>query len=96
MDDSGSIISYAPTIEAGGDVESLLGEVLRGSQSPAWKLLDNQAEALNPRDFISQEDDTIGSDFEREFEELGELSADGENEGMFPNLAAFLYIGAGC
>ena len=81
-DDSASIISYAPTIEAGGDVESLLGEVLRGSQSPAWKLLDNQAEAVNPWDFMSQEDDAIGSDFEQEFEELGEISTNGENEGM--------------
>ena len=85
--DSASIRSYAPTLETGGDVESLLGEVL-GQQSPAWKLLSSQAEVINPFDLLSYEDDQPTADFNREFDELSELDADGNNEGtLFLNVA---------
>ncbi len=81
-DESASVRSYAPTLEAGGDVESLLGEVLGASSaSPAWGLLSSQAERLNPFDSISYEDDELTADFNREFDELGEINPEGDNEG---------------
>ena len=82
--DSGSVRSYAPTLETGGDVESLLGEVLGASQeSPAWRLHNTQNEAPDPFDSVTYEDDEATVDFYREFDEISAIAADGENEGKF-------------
>ncbi len=81
-DESASVKSYAPTLEAGGDVESLLGEVLGASSaSPAWGLLSSQGERLDPFESISYEDDEVTADFNQEFEDLGEINAESDNEG---------------
>ena len=81
-DESASVRSYAPTLEAGGDVESLLGEVLGASSaSPAWGMLSSQAERLDPFDSISFDDDVLTADFNREFDEIGEIDPEGNNEG---------------
>ena len=81
-DESVSVRSYAPTLEAGGDVESLLGEVLGASSaSPAWGLLSTQAERLDPFDFINYDDGELTADFNQEFDELGEIDSEGNNEG---------------
>ena len=80
--DSASVKSYAPTLEAGGDVESLLGEVLGASQgSPAWKLLSTQYEAPDPFDSVTYEDDEATVEFYREFDEIRAVDPDGGNEG---------------
>lgn len=85
--DSASVRSYAPTLETGGDVESLLGEVLGASQeSPAWRLHSTQNEAPDTFDSITCEDDEATVDFYREFDEIGAIAADGENEGKFVHL----------
>ena len=83
-DDSASIRSYAPTIGTLGDAESLLGDVLEGAgqQSPAWKLLSSQTEKVNPFNLLPFDKDEPTADFNREFDELGELDAQGENEGV--------------
>ena len=79
--DSTSVRSYAPTLETGGDVESLLGDVLGVSQeSPAWRL-HAQNEAPDPFDSAVYEDDEATVDFYREFDEISPIAADGENEG---------------
>lgn len=81
--DSASVRSYAPTLETGGDVESLLGEVVGVSQeSPAWKL-STQNEAPDTFDSAIYEDDEATVDFYREFDEISAVAADGENEGRF-------------
>ena len=81
-DESASLRSYAPTLEAGGDVESLLGEVLGASStSPAWGLLSNQPERLDPFETINFEDNVLTADFNREFDEIGEIDLEGNNEG---------------
>ncbi|KAI9760817.1 MAG: hypothetical protein M4579_001447 [Chaenotheca gracillima] len=80
-EDNASIVSYAPTLEAGGDVESLMGEVLGTDQQfPAWKFLDKHLEELDPFDIICDEDKDLSISFDREFDELGELNEDGSNE----------------
>ena len=80
--DSTSIRSYIPTLEASGDVESLLGEVLSNYASPAWKKLD--AHALGQSSYfegVSHEVDSLDETFEREFDELEPFRPDGSNEG---------------
>ncbi|MCJ1336279.1 Vacuolar fusion protein mon1 [Bachmanniomyces sp. S44760] len=80
-DDTASTRSYAPTLEASGDVESLLGEILgAGQQSPAWKLISSHAEHGDPFDDFPHDDDEPTADFNREFDELGELNAEEDNE----------------
>lgn len=80
--DSASIRSYAPTLETGGDAESLLGDVLGASQeSSAWRLLSTQIEAPDPFDSVTYEDDEATVDFYREFDEISAVAADGDNEG---------------
>lgn len=92
-DDSASVRSFAPTVEAGGDVESLLGEVLGGPQeTPPWKLRSSHVEAPDPFDLITYEDDPGLKDFEREFDELSELDAEGNNEGLEQSLRNFLLV----
>lgn len=90
--DSASVRSYAPTLETGGDVESLLGEVLGASQeSPAWRLHNTQNEAPDPFESMTYEDDEVDVDFYREFDEIGAVAADGENEGKFGLVSILLY-----
>ena len=90
--DSTSVRSYAPTLETGGDAESLLGEVLGSSQqSPAWRLQSTQNEASDPFEIITYEDDEVNADFYREFDEIGAVTTDGENEGRFVLVSVLLY-----
>lgn len=82
--DSASVRSYAPTLETGGDVESLLGEVLGEPQeSPSWRLQTTQIESPDPFDSVAYEDDEATVDFYREFDEISAVAADGKNEGKF-------------
>ena len=81
-DDSASIRSYAPTLEAGGELASLLGENFDSSrQDPGWKTLEAQFEAAGLTDCFNYEEDENLSRFEEEFDELGELDSEGTNEG---------------
>lgn len=83
--DSASLKSYAPTLETGGEVESLLGDVLGSSQeSSARKLLSTQNEAPDPFEAVLYEDDEVTADFYREFDEISAIDADGTNEGKKP------------
>lgn len=85
--DSASVRSYAPTLEAGGDVESLLGEVLGSSQeSPAWKLLSTKDEGAYYFEPINYEEDEVTADFYREFDEVRSVDTDGANEGRSVSL----------
>jgi vacuolar fusion protein MON1 len=79
-DDTTSIMSFAPTIQHGGDVESLLGEVL-DSTSPGWKLLTSQRfDEVNPFDQLLREDKDLETSFDLEFSELEGINGDGSNE----------------
>ena len=79
-DDSASLKSSAPT--TGGEVESLLGDIIgAGQQSPAWRLLSGHMEKSNPFDLLPYDDEEPKADFSREFDELDELDSSGDNEG---------------
>ena len=79
-DDSASLMSYAPTLRANGDLASLLDEGLN-SQSPAWRLLSSQVDTVDPFEAVEYEDHSL-LNFEKEFEEIGEVDSQGGNEGQ--------------
>ena len=82
-DESASVISYAPTVGTMGDAESLLGDILgAGQENPAWRLMSSQTEKADPFNFLSFENEEPTADFNREFDELGALDAQGNNEGI--------------
>ena len=86
-DDSASVKSFAPTIEAGGEVESLLGEVLSDpEETPSWKFLGARAEEPDPFDLITVEQDAVLKGFEQEFDELDDVDTEGNNEGLEQSL----------
>lgn len=79
LDDSASLMSYAPTLRANGDLASLLDEGLT-AQSPAWKLLNSQSESVNPFENIEYQDLSL-AEFEHEFDDIDDLDAkEGGNE----------------
>ncbi|ATZ51145.1 Bcmon1 [Botrytis cinerea B05.10] len=78
-DDNASLMSYAPTLKANGDLASLLDDGLN-AQSPAWKLLNSQADHWEPIDEAAEFEDTSLTDFDREFDEIGEVDSKGGNE----------------
>lgn len=84
-DDSASIMSYAPTIaEAGG--ESILGEVMDATEKSkqAETLLRSLGHRFNDAESQSMfpPDPDFESSFDREFDDVGEMAADGSNEGQ--------------
>lgn len=77
--DSESRRSYAPTIQTDGDVESLLGEVLRVGQPPQ---LSHHLLADSPFNVLSDEDEDLRRRLEEEFMISDEQEQDWRNEGL--------------
>lgn len=80
-DDSNSIVSFAPTLGAAGDMESLLGDVATDQASPAWRSLSAQIERDDPFKHVTLEDDLYSLRIRHEFDELEAYVADSSNEG---------------
>lgn len=81
IDDSASLMSYAPTLRANGDLASLLDDGLN-AQSPAWRLLNTQSDTVGPFETIGFEDNSL-ADFEHEFDEINAVDTNGGNEGTY-------------
>lgn len=81
-DDSASVKSFAPTLEAGVDVESLLGEALQDQEAPAWKAMGYRADGLHSEETLFAEDPYFERAFGHEFDEVDEMKPDGSNEGQ--------------
>lgn len=80
-DDNASLMSYAPTLRANGDLASLLDEG-PNSQSPAWRLLSSQADTVDTFETAEYEDISL-LNFEREFDEIEAVHTQGGgNEGQ--------------
>ena len=85
-DDSASIRSYAPTIEAAGYQESILGEVMgqveKSEQEKSLlrtlghKFVDAEAQSMFPPDPYFE------AAFHREFDDVDDMAMDGSNEGQ--------------
>ncbi|KAA8570394.1 hypothetical protein EYC84_002684 [Monilinia fructicola] len=78
-DDTASLMSYAPTLKANGDLASLLDDRLN-AQSPAWVLLNSQADHGELIDETVEFEDASLANFDREFDEIGEVDSKGGNE----------------
>ncbi|KAK5686192.1 Vacuolar fusion protein mon1 [Elasticomyces elasticus] len=79
-DDSASLKSYAPTLDARLDGESMLGDVAEEDATPAWRALSAQVERDDPFEGALFEDDFISSHLQHEFDDLGSVQRDGSNE----------------
>jgi hypothetical protein len=78
-EDTASVMSYAPTLEAGTEVESMMGDVLHDRDTPGWT-------PITPRKDFSEgslfpPDSEFEEAFEHEFDELDDVTSDGLNEG---------------
>jgi hypothetical protein len=91
-DDTTSLMSYAPTFRAAGDLESLLGSGLN-TQTPAWKLLNSQADSINPFETTELQEYDLLAKFEQEFDEVPEVDSNGGgNEGCCAHECHFAII----
>jgi hypothetical protein len=79
-------MSFGPTLRGNGDLSSLLDEELN-TQSPAWRLLNSQADATHSDETFEYEDTSLVN-FEHEFDEIEAVDSKGGNEGK-PRHAAF-------
>lgn len=79
-DDSASLKSYAPTLDARLDGESILGDVPAGETTPAWRALSAQIERDNPFETVPDEIDASTVQIQQEFDEIGSIDANGSNE----------------
>lgn len=77
-EDNASLLSYAPTLKANGDLASLLNEGLN-LHSPAWKMLSSQADSIDPFETIKIEDIPLWN-FQHEFDEIDGVDSEGGNE----------------
>ncbi|PPJ54542.1 hypothetical protein CBER1_02489 [Cercospora berteroae] len=74
-EDSASIKSFIPSLDARLDNESILGDVTADDNGPAGKAISSQVEKDNPFETISPEDEILEEQITREFDDL-ELDAD--------------------
>lgn len=74
-DESASIRSYAPTLGTGGDVESLLGDVLGPENTPGWNILTGQLEETGLEQPDAFKEEEILHDFDQEFDEIDVLDS---------------------
>lgn len=77
-EETASVMSYAPTMEAGVDVESMLGDVLQGRNTPRWTPLSPRQDLAEGSLFPNDPD--FEDAFEHEFDELDDITSDGLNE----------------
>lgn len=81
--ETASVRSFAPTLETGADVESLLGNVLGASREiPNRTELSYQTENLDVFDSCLYEVNDELSSFAKEFDELAESSVEDGTEGI--------------
>lgn len=89
IEDTPSVRSMMPVLDAGADMESILGEVLPDRPTSTWKTPfapvdpEKSGEAS-----LFLDDDDFDRTFAHEFDELEEIKEDGSNEGMFSSLQA--------
>ncbi|KAL8690360.1 MAG: hypothetical protein Q9218_004183 [Villophora microphyllina] len=79
-DETASIQSSAPTLGAGGDVESLLGGFLGHEQTSGSNVLERQLQEAGLEELDDSRDDGVLEDFDQEFEEVDAMGEKDEDE----------------
>ncbi|KAK3706814.1 Vacuolar fusion protein mon1 [Vermiconidia calcicola] len=79
-DDSASLRSFAPTLDARLDGESMLGDLPGHHATPAWKALSASIERDDPFDAALAEDDFLSVRIQQELTNLDSITENGSNE----------------
>ena len=79
-DDSTSLKSYAPTLDARIDGESLLEDVPEHEATPAWRELSAQVERDDPFEVAPPHMDLFDLRMKHEFDEIASVNAEGTDE----------------
>ena len=79
VDDSASLKSYAPTLDARLDGESLIGDV-GNEATPAWRALSAQIERDDPLDAVLVEDDILSVQMQHEFDDISAVDVESPDE----------------
>ncbi|KAF7191575.1 Vacuolar fusion protein MON1 [Pseudocercospora fuligena] len=79
-DDSASIKSCIPSLDARLDGESILGDVGGGDGAPDWQGLNAQNEKDDPFETVLPEDEALDDQIEHEFDDVTSLGEDGTTE----------------
>lgn len=79
-DDSASIKSYIPSLDAKVDNESILGDVVGGEDNPAWTALNAQAEDDPFQTIFSPEDEALSDQVQHEFDDVDSEHSGGTSE----------------
>ena len=80
VDDTTSVQSFAPTLDARLDGQSLLGDAQEDVGTPAWKALSAQIERQNPFDAVLAEEDLLSIQMDHELQDLDEVNDNASNE----------------
>lgn len=78
--DASSLRSYSPSITVGGEMESIMGDVLAGQGTPAWKALNADFEKNNPLYHVLPDDEMFGIRMLHEFDPIEKGRPDGTND----------------
>lgn len=81
--DSSSIRSYLAGAETTQDVESLFGDTVGGWREESGIEAGDTEDKFTHADSATLEIENADVDFDREFEDLGEVNRDGSNEGDY-------------
>ncbi|KAK4497320.1 hypothetical protein PRZ48_011770 [Zasmidium cellare] len=80
-DDSASIKSYIPSLDARVENESILGDVAGDDTNPAWTALNEDYEKDDPfQTIFSPEDEALSDQIQHEFEDVESEQAEGTSE----------------
>jgi hypothetical protein len=79
-DDSASVRSSAPTVDANADTESMLGEIVGGHEKPLLRSLRPSFEDKENASMFTP-DPEFEDAFTHEFDEIEDMRPDGSNEG---------------
>ncbi|KAK5172859.1 Vacuolar fusion protein mon1 [Saxophila tyrrhenica] len=80
VDDGASVRSDMPAAGSRLDGESMLGDLIEGASTPAFKALSAQIERADPFDGTLAEDDILSTQMQYELHDVASVDADGTNE----------------
>ncbi|KAL1303266.1 hypothetical protein AAFC00_006678 [Neodothiora populina] len=83
--DASSVMSPSQSGFFGDEVESLMGDVLSGQATPAWRALTAQLEDDNPFERSLPDDEIFSIRMHHEFDPLEDFKADASNEEYVMN-----------
>jgi vacuolar fusion protein MON1 len=78
-DDSASLKSYGPTLDAQLDGDIVIGALATAEASPAWRSLSSQVHTGNEVEPVLVEDDLLDAQMQHEFKDIDSIDEEGSN-----------------